>query len=108
MAVLTENEDTGSAAYIFGTLNFTSDEYISSYGLNDSNVDFLKSCVRDLTSSKQLNALNIATKNVDDFSIRTSHATSSSSTAVLVAFMIVIPVAFVALAVIVYSKRKNL
>lgn len=108
VAVLTENEETGSAAYIFGTLNFTSDEYISSYGLNDSNVDFLKSCVRDLTSSKQLNTLNIATKNVDDFSIRTSHATSSSSTAVLVAFMIVIPVAFVALAVIVYSKRKNL
>ena len=108
VAVLTDNEQTDSAAYIFGTLNFTSDEYISAYGLNDSNVDFLKSCLRDLTSSKQLNVLNIPTKNVDDFSIDTSKATSSSSTGVLVAFMIVVPVAFVALAVVVYTKRKNL
>ena len=108
VSVLTENEDTGCTAYIFGTLNFTSDEYIASYGLNDTNVDFLKSCLRDLTSSKQLNVLNIATKEVDDFSIDASKATSSSSTSVLVVFMIVIPVLFVAMAVVVYTKRKNL
>ncbi len=108
VAVLSENEETGASVFVFGTTNFTSDEYISAYGLNDSNVDFIKSCFRDLTSSKQLNVLNITTKSVDDFSIDTSKATSSSSTAVLICFMIVVPVAFVALAVIVYTKRKNL
>lgn len=108
VAVLSESEETGASVFVFGTTNFTSDEYISAYGLNDSNVDFIKSCFRDLTSSKQLNVLNITTKSVDDFSIDTSKATSSSSTAVLICFMIVVPVAFVALAVIVYTKRKNL
>ena len=42
--------------FVFGTLAFTSDEYISSNGLNDSNVEFFKSCIRNLSSDKPVNA----------------------------------------------------
>ena len=108
MAVLTENEDTGSAAYIFGTLNFTSDEYISGYGMNDVNVEFFRSSIRELTSSMSTADINVATKNVDNFSLNSTKVSTSSSTLIMVIFMIFIPVILVGAAVIVYAKRKNL
>ena len=95
-------------AFIFGTTNFTSDDYISAYGLNDSNVAFTKSCIRELTSTKTVSLLDISTKNVDNFSLDAQKATASASTAILVVFMIFIPVLLVGAAVIVYTKRKNL
>ena len=100
--------DDPAKAFVFGTMNFTSDQYISSYGINDTNVDFFKSCLRELTSSKQFNTLNVPTKNVENFSLDATKSTTSASTVVLVVFMILIPVLLVALAVIVYNKRKNL
>lgn len=94
--------------FVFGTLAFTSDEYISSNGLNDSNVEFFKSCIRNLSSDKPVNALDVPTKNVENFSLDARKSTTSLSTAILIIFMIVIPVILVAMAVIVYTKRKNL
>ena len=94
--------------FVFGTLNFSSDEYISSYGLSDSNVDFVKSCIRELSSTKPVVALNIATKQINSFSLDATKSTTTMSTIVLIVFMIAIPVLLVALAVIVYFKRKNL
>ncbi|PWJ70732.1 ABC transporter family protein [Ruminococcaceae bacterium R-25] len=95
-------------AFVFGTTNFTSDEYISAYGLNDSNVTFIKSCIRELTSTKNVSVLDVATKNVDNYTINTDKATASASTAVLIVFMILIPLALVSAAVIIYAKRKSL
>ena len=95
-------------AFVFGTTNFTSDDYISSYGLNDSNVTFVKSCIRELTSTKNVSILNISTKDVDNFSLNTEKASASASTAILVIFMIAVPVILVAAGVIVYTRRKNL
>lgn len=95
-------------AFVFGTTNFTSDDYISAYGLNDSNVTFVKGCIRELTSTKNVSVLNIATKDVDNFSLNTEKASASAATAVLVIFMIVIPVILVAAGIIVYTRRKNL
>ena len=100
--------DDPAKAFVFGTLDFTADDYISSYGLNDVNIDFFRSCIWELSVSKPVNALNVPTKNVDDFSIDTAKATTSTSTVMLIVFMIVIPVIMTALAVIVYTKRKNL
>jgi hypothetical protein len=102
-----EGEDPAKA-FVFGTTNFTSDEYITSYGLNDSNVTFIKSCIRELTSTKMVTVLDIATKNVDNFSLTPEKATASAATAILVIFMIAIPVILVAAGIIVYTKRKNL
>ena len=95
-------------AFVFGTTNFTSDDYISAYGLNDKNVSFTKACIRELTNTKNVSVLNISTKNVDNFSLNPEKASASASTAILVVFMILIPVLLVAAAVIVYTKRKNL
>lgn len=97
-----------SKAFVFGTMNFTSDEYISTYGLNDVNMDFIRSCLSELTSSKEFAVLNVPVKSVEDFSLDTTKATTSSSTVILAVFMIVIPLALVAVAVFVYAKRKNL
>ena len=76
-----EGEDPAKA-FVFGTTNFTSDEYITSYGLNDSNVTFIKSCIRELTSTKMVTVLDIATKNVDNFSLTPEKATASAATAI--------------------------
>ena len=95
-------------AFVFGTMNFTSDHYISSYGMNDTNVDFFKSCIRELTSTKQFNTLNVPTRNVDNFALDADKSTTAASTVVLVVFMMLIPILLVALAVVVYTKRKNL
>lgn len=95
-------------AFVFGTTNFTSDEYISAYSMNDTNVAFTKACIRALTSTKNVSVLDISTKNVDNFSLNPEKASASAATAILAVFMILIPVLLVAAAVIVYTKRKNL
>lgn len=97
-----------SQVFVFGTMNFSSDEYISAYGLNETNVEFLRSCIRKLSGDKPINGLNVPTKNVEDFSLNPDKSTTSLATAMLVIFMIAIPVILVSMAVIVYTKRKNL
>ncbi|MCR4556204.1 MAG: GldG family protein [Saccharofermentans sp.] len=104
----TGSGDDPAKIFVFGTMNFSSDEYIKSYGYNDTNVDFFKSCVKELSNSKPVNLLDVATKNVDDFSLDSSKSTTTASTVILAVFMIMIPVILVATAVIIYSKRKNL
>lgn len=97
-----------SKVFVFGTMNFSSDNYISSYGLSDTNMDFFRACIRELSSSKAVLGLSIPTKNVDNFSLASDKSTTSLSTTMLIIFMIVIPVILIAMAVIVYTKRKNL
>ena len=102
-----DGEDSAEV-FVFGTLNFTSDSFMNSYGLNHENVEFFRSCVRELLGGRIGNHLDIATKNVDNYSIDTTKSTTSVSTVMLVVFMIVIPVILIGMAVLVYSKRKNL
>ena len=94
--------------YVFGTTNLSSDEYLSGYGMNDVNAEFFKSCIRDLTGSKAVIAINAPVKNVDNYSLDNTKSTTLSATLVMVIFMMIIPVVLVAMAVIVYTKRKNL
>ena len=108
VAVYSGNESSGAEMFVFGTLNFTSDAYISAYGTNDSNVEFTRSCIRDLLNSTGNPTLGIATKTVDNFNIDTTKATTTSSTLVLIIFMMVIPILMIGVAVVVYTKRKNL
>ena len=104
----TGDGEDAAEVFVFGTLNFTSDTFMNSYGLNHENIDFFRSCVRELLGGKIGNHLNIATKNVDNYSIDTTKSTTSVSTVMLVVFMIFIPVLLISMAVLVYSKRKNL
>ena len=107
-AIYSGNENNNAEMFVFGTLNFTSDTYISAYGTNCSNVEFTRSCIRDLIDSSGNPSLGIATKTVDNFNIDTDKATTTSSTLVLVIFMMVIPIFMIGVAVVVYTKRKNL
>lgn len=97
-----------SKVFVFGTMDFSSDEYINQHSLNDGNVDFLKSCLRELTDTNVSAQLVIPAKNIVDYSIDPSKATTSNSTLMLVMFMVVIPVVLISMAIIVYAKRKNL
>lgn len=108
VAMYSVSNSNPAELFVFGTMNFSSDEYISSYGLNDINIDFLKSCIRELSSEQIATSLNVPTKNVDDFSLDPQKSTASLATAMLIVFMMVIPIILVSMAVIVYTKRKNL
>lgn len=108
VAMYSGNSNNGAEMFVFGTRNFTSDDYISAYGTNDSNVEFFRSCVRDVLNSSGNPTLGVATKSVDNFALDTTKATTTSSTLVLVIFMMFIPILLIAIAVIVYTKRKNL
>ena len=94
--------------FVFGTLTFTSDTYLNEYGYNSYNADFFRGCVRELNDMNDAGSLNISTKLVDNYSIDSTKATASNATIILVIFMIIIPLALVSMAVIVYTKRKNL
>ncbi len=94
--------------YVFGSSDFTSDSYISSYGYNDANVQFIRSCIKDVSGLNEYNSLIISTKPLDDYSIDTTKVTSSNVSVMTIVFMVVIPLALVIAATIIYSKRKNL
>ena len=96
------------AAFVFGTTSFTSDDYISNYGFNDGNVEFVRSCIRTLVGMSADNGITVQSKPIDDFSIDATKATSTNVTVMIIIFMIVIPLGLVATATIVYHRRKNL
>lgn len=108
VAMYSSSEKSSGELFVFGTLAFSSDSYINEYSLNDSNVDFFRACIRELTNSATGTQIMIATKNVDNYTIDPTKTTASTATLMLVIFMIVIPVLLISMAVIVYTKRKNL
>ena len=100
--------DEAAKVFVYGTMNLSSDDYISGYGMNVVNVEFFKSSIRELTNSNSNVGINVATKTVDSFSLDSTKTSTSSATFMMVIFMIVIPVILVGAAVVVYTKRKNL
>ena len=93
---------------VFGTTDFTSDSYISTYGMNDDNVKFFKSCARYLLGSGSGISVEVPTRGISDYTLDGEKVTETSSTVVLAVFMIAIPLLFLVTAAIVYEKRKNL
>ena len=102
------NNDSKGEIYAFGTVNFTSDVYYSEFTVNDKNADFLKACIRNMIPTSNQYKIDIPVKDIENYQLDMNKATTSSSTAVLIVFMIVLPVIFCSMAVIVYNKRKNL
>ena len=100
---------TNSAKVIvFGTTDFTSDDYISSYGMNDDNAKFFKACARAMLGDDSNVSVDVPTRGISDYKLNGEKVTATSSTVVLAVFMITIPLAFLVAAAIVYEKRKNL
>ena len=93
---------------VFGTTDFTSDSYISAYGMNDDNVKFFKSCARYLLGADSGASVEVPNRGISDYALDGEKVTETSSTVVLAVFMIGIPLLFLVASAIVYEKRKNL
>ena len=93
---------------VFGTTDFTSDDYISTYGMNDYNVKFFKSCARYLLGADSSISVDVPTRGISDYALDGEKVTETSSTVVLTVFMIIVPLLFLVAATVVYEKRKNL
>lgn len=99
---------TMGEVFVFGTLNFTSDDYFNKFTLNDRDADFTKAIVRSMIPSSASYNINIPVKKIDSYMLAENKATTSTSTGIMIVFMIVLPIILTSMAVIVYNKRKNL
>jgi len=92
--------------YVFGTLTFTSDDYISSYGFNDANVVFTRNIVRNMLKAED--SVYVEGKALSDYSIDTTKVNSNTVTVLTFVLIAIVPLALVVAGVVVYNKRKNL
>jgi hypothetical protein len=102
------NIDNAGEIYVFGTVNFTSDVYFEQFTLSDRNADFIRSTIRSMLPTSAQYNIDIPVKQLAGNRLNQNKATVSVSTAVMIVFMIVLPLILSSMAVIVYNKRKNL
>lgn len=107
-AMYSANTQTGGEIFVFGTVNFTSDVYYAEFTVSDKNADFLRSCVRSMLPGSASYNINIPVIQIDSHKLNEDKATTSASTAVMIVFMIILPLILCSMAVIIYNKRKNL
>ena len=93
-------------AYVFGTTDLSSDEYIGSYGTNDANVMLLRGIIKQLLPTE--NTVEVATKPMSDFSVDSQKVTTSSINIMTIILMVIIPLGLIIVSVVVYNRRKNL
>lgn len=97
---------TPPEVYVFGTMTFTSDEYISSFGYNDPNVIFIRNTIRSMLAADD--SVFVEGKALSDYAIDTTKVTGTTVTTLTFILVAVVPLAFVIAGVVVYNKRKNL
>ena len=107
-AMYSANTQTGGEIFVFGTVNFTSDVYYAEFTVSDKNADFMRSCVRNMLPGSASYNINIPVIQIDSHKLNEDKATTSASTAVMIVFMIILPLILCSMAVIIYNKRKNL
>ncbi|MBO4460229.1 MAG: Gldg family protein [Clostridiales bacterium] len=94
--------------YVFGTTNLTSDSYIQSYGVSDTNMEFFRSCIRNMFKLTPEETINIGSSGLDSHAIRTESVTSTTITVMALVFIAFIPLALIIVATVVYNRRKHL
>lgn len=92
--------------YVFGSTDFTTDMYLSVYGLNDYNAQFIKNLVKNVVGTK--GGLDIQSIPVADYSIDVAKATTKTTAFFTFLYIVILPLGFVIAAAVVYNKRKNL
>ena len=92
--------------YVFGTVDLTSDQYISAYGSNDANVVLLRSIVKNLLPTE--NSVFVDSKPLSDYSLDNTKVTAKSVTLMTIILMVIIPLGLISTGIIVFNKRKNL
>ena len=92
--------------YVFGTLDLTSDQYISAYGSNDANVVLLRSIIRNLLPSE--NSVFVDSKPLSDYSVDNTKVTAKAVTLMTIVLMVILPLGLITTGIVVFNKRKNL
>ena len=92
--------------YVFGTMTFTDDDYISSFGFNDSNIVFIRNAVKNMLKADD--SVYVEGKALSDYSIDTAKVNGNSVTVMTFVLVAIIPLSLVIAGVVVYNKRKNL
>lgn len=99
----TESGQTAQMA-VFGTRSFTADDYISSVGINDVNVKFIKNLIQELIGDEI--TLPVDSKEFPNYTLQNSLSVSEQTIGTVV-LVVIIPLFFFAMALIVYNRRKN-
>ena len=94
-----------SEAVVIGTSYLTSDEYISAYSLDDQNVTFFYSIVSAMTDTE--NTTQIASKAFADYTLSKA-PTGGAQTVWAVILVAIVPFSFLAAALIIHRKRRNM
>ncbi|MBO4636241.1 MAG: GldG family protein [Clostridiales bacterium] len=92
--------------YVFGSTDFTSDNFILRYGNDISNISLIRSIIRQATGVSGNEV--VASKPISDYSIDYTKISSTSVNILTICLMVVIPLTLVVLGVVIYNKRKNL
>lgn len=100
--------DVFPEVYVFGTTNLTSDSYISSYGISDTNMEFFRSCIRNMFKLTPEETINIGASGLDSHAIRSESVTDVIKTVMSLIFVAFIPFALIVVAIVVYNRRKHL
>lgn len=98
--------DDAPHLYAFGTTDLTSDDYISVFGYNDTNVVFMRNIIRSMFPSDVSVLVN--SKPLEDVSLDPTKVTLNSVNVMTIALLVVIPLGLVIAGTVVYNKRKNL
>ncbi|MCR5592667.1 MAG: Gldg family protein [Saccharofermentans sp.] len=92
--------------YVFGTNTFTSDDYISNFGFNDSNVVFTRNIIRKMLKADD--SVFVEGKALSDYSIDTQKINTNTTTILTFILVAFLPLGLIIAGVVVYNKRKNL
>jgi hypothetical protein len=92
--------------YVFGTNTFTSDDYISNFGFNDSNVVFTRNIIRKMLKADD--SVFVEGKALSDYSIDTQKINTNTTTILTFVLVAFLPLGLIIAGVVVYNKRKNL
>lgn len=94
-----------SEAVVIGTTYLSSEEYISTYSLNDQNIAFFSSIVNFLCGTE--NNTQVPVKEYPNYGL--SSAPSASTQGIWsVVLIAVAPMIFLGLGILIYNRRKNL
>ena len=98
--------DNAPHLYAFGTTDLTSDDYISNFGYNDSNVVLIRNIIRSMFPSDT--SVIVPSKPLNDVSLDPTKVTLTSVNTMTIVLLVAIPLGLVIAGTVVYNKRKNL
>ena len=98
--------ESGAELFVFGTTDFTSDNFIATRGSNHSNVSFLRGIIRSTLNVDDYGF--VPSKPLSDYSIDNNKVNTTTVNILSLCLMLLVPLTLVICGVVIYKKRKNL